>query len=155
MWILQAWSINYALRFRHGQIHKQYFLLGFINASLYRKFTNFTNFTKISLLCLLIFTCSSWVCKLRNIFVICLETEAMFLFWGYYYCHLWKVQFQLIVFFFLACKFFKTKFYIFYFGCFQICRQCLYYRISSTIWYEKKLTPLGSHCFSYFLLLNI
>ena len=38
--------------------------------------------------------CMSQVGKFHNCFQICSEIEASFIFEGFYYCHLWKVQFQ-------------------------------------------------------------
>ena len=39
--------------------------------------------------------CMWLVCKLNNIFLACSETEVIFAFEGSWYCHKWKVQFQL------------------------------------------------------------
>ena len=36
----------------------------------------------------------SWVCKSNNLFLTFSETEAKFIFEGFWYCHLRKVQFQ-------------------------------------------------------------
>ena len=67
------------------------------------------------------------------------------MFEGFYYCHLWKVQFQLIGilqhFFSLDCKLFKSDLQIMNTGYF-------------TLSYIEKSISTGSHFFRYFLLVN-
>ena len=61
----------------------------------------------------------SRVSKFHNFFLTCSETEARCIFEGFYYCHLWKVQFQLSRTFF---SFFSSFFHHeFIFESFQYC----------------------------------
>ena len=39
--------------------------------------------------------CMNWVSTFRNVFLMCLEIEARFIFGCFKYCPLWKVRFQL------------------------------------------------------------
>ena len=93
LWIVQIWSINYALRFGSVKINKNCLYWSVFSTNINRK---------IIFNCLLLFkpfcwsvNYMSWVIKFHNFFLTCSETEARCIFEGFQHCHLWKVQFQL------------------------------------------------------------
>ena len=90
-------SVNYVLCFGRVKIHKRCLYLSVFSTDINGK---------IIFNCLVLYRPFLLVSKLYQLvskfhnFLTCSETEARCIFEGFLYCHLWKVQFELLQYFF-------------------------------------------------------
>ena len=90
---MQVWYINYLSHFGSVKIDN----IVYIGRYLVLTYTE-TFYSTVS--CFFSYICwsvnyKSWISKFHNVFLTCSETGTRFIFEGFKYCPLWKVNFQL------------------------------------------------------------
>ena len=93
---MKMWSTNYSWHFGSVKIHKNCLYWKVFSTNIYTYIVK--NFSTV--FCFFSYICwsvnyMSWVSKFHKFFLTCSETEARFIFEGFKYCPLWKVNFQL------------------------------------------------------------
>ena len=90
---MKIWSVNYALHFGSVKIHKHCLYWSVFSADINGNII--LNCLLLLKIFLLVSNYMNQVSKFYNFFLTWSETKARCIFEGFYYCHLWKVQYQL------------------------------------------------------------